>query len=108
MKRFLTIPVFVALAHFLVAASVFCLARVPAAITFYLGLFASSEQLGSAFSLLLYPAFWLLSAFHLSGPLKFSFVLWWLCVLASSVFYGLLAAGVCSAARLLLHPRATA
>ncbi len=99
MKRFLTMPVFVALAHFLVVFSVFRLARVPSAITFYLGLFGSSEQLGSAFSLLLYPVFWFLSVFHLAGPLKFSPVLWWLCVLVSSVFYGLLTAGFRSAGR---------
>ena len=99
MKRFLTIPVLVAVVHLLLATSIIFLSGIPAAITFYLGLFGSSEELGFAFTLFYIRSYWLLLTFHASDAPTF----WWLCQLASSAFYGLFAAGVLSVVRAFRH-----
>jgi hypothetical protein len=55
-------------------------------------------------ALLLYPVFWFVTTFHPLGPMQFSPIVWWLCVLASSIFYGLLAVGILAAVRYLHDP----
>jgi hypothetical protein len=56
-------------------------------------------------ALLLYPVFWFVTTFHPLGPMQFSPIVWWLCVLASSIFYGLLAVGILAAVRYLHRAR---
>jgi hypothetical protein len=113
MKRFVAILIFVGLLYFVAACALPALWRVPGLDTFYIGLNGPRAEVGSFNCWLLYPAFSLICRYYVryraSEPgFHFYPFTWELCLLASGLGYGLVAASTVSVVRHFRHPHPAA